>query len=142
MLNDQQRQQASQLLHATDHGDAAAVTSLISDDFSFYSMRRAPLSSPTGAPVPTVFDRVGFLAFVKTMPGLTKDGMHFSENLVVCEGDYVAIFGESSATAHSGEPYNNVYCWLFHFKHGKVDQWWEYCDTHLVATVLGSGTIR
>jgi ketosteroid isomerase-like protein len=48
----------------------------------------------------------------------------------------VAVFGESNATALSGKKYANVYSWLFHFAGGKVTHWLEYCDTHLICTVL------
>jgi ketosteroid isomerase-like protein len=136
MTDDQRKQRAKELLHAAEQGDAAAVDAMISDDFTFKSMRRAPIILPTGEPMPTDFDREAFLSFVGDVPTFTKDGLHFTYDLALSDGDYVAVFGESNATALSGKKYANVYSWLFHFADGKVTHWREYCDTHLVCTVL------
>ncbi|OBA78604.1 hypothetical protein A9W99_23330 [Mycobacterium sp. 1164966.3] len=136
MTNAQHKQIAKDLLRAAEHGDAAKVEAMISEDFTFKSMRRATINLPTGEPMPTDFDREAFLSFVGNIPGFTKDGFHFSYELAVSEGDYVVLFGESDATALSGTKYANVYSWLFRFADGKVTHWREYCDTHLIATAL------
>jgi ketosteroid isomerase-like protein len=46
------------------------------------------------------------------------------------------LFGESNATAPSGEKYANAYSWLFRFADDKVADLREYFDTNLARTVL------
>lgn len=102
---------------------------MISDEFTSESMRRTPIEDPTGQPLPTVWGREAFLGFVRNIKSLTKDGMHFSYELAVSEGPYVALFGESNATTLSSKKYANVYCWLFRFADDKIALFREYNDT-------------
>jgi ketosteroid isomerase-like protein len=136
VTGEQQEQRAKQLLRAADSGDAATVEAMISDDFTLELMQRVPIQLPTGEPLPTVFDKEGYLDFVRNVASTTKDGMHLTYELAVSDGPYVALFGESNATALSGKKYANVYCWLFRFADDKITLVREYCDTHLVRTVL------
>jgi ketosteroid isomerase-like protein len=38
----------------------------------------------------------------------------------------------------SGERYDNHYCFIFHFRDGKIAEVVEYCDTDLEERVLGN----
>ena len=136
MTEEQQKQKAKELLQAADRGDVAAVEAMISNDFTLEFMHRVPINLPTGEPLPTVYDKEAYLGFVRNVQSATKDGMHLTYELAVSEGPYVALFGESNATALSGKKYANAYCWLFRFADDKIALLREYCDTHLVRTVL------
>ena len=46
---------------------------------------------------------------------ITRDGMHFTIELYVLDGDWMAVFGHSNATSLKGKPYNNNYCWRMRF---------------------------
>jgi uncharacterized protein len=140
MTGERQKQRAKELFQATELGDVEAVDAMISDDFTYEFMNRAPMSLPTGEPFPGTYDKEAYLGFVRNIGSLTKDGMHLTYELAVSEGPHVALFGESNATALSGKKYANVYCWLFRFADDKITLVREYCDTHLVRTVLFEGT--
>lgn len=136
MTSEQRKQKAEELLRASDRGDVAAVEAMITDDFRLEEMFRVPLMLPTGDPLATVYDKAAYLDFVRSVPSFTADGMHFTFELVISEGPDVVIFGESNATAVSGIKYANAYSWLFRFSGDKIALLREYCDTHLVRTVL------
>jgi ketosteroid isomerase-like protein len=136
MTGELQKQRAKELMQAADRGDAAAVDAMISDDFTLEMMLRVPITLPTGEPFQTVYDRKAYLGFVRSIPSFTKDGMHVTYELAMSEGPYVVLFGESHATALSGKKYANAYTWLFRFADDKIALLREYCDTHLVRTVL------
>ena len=36
-----------------------------------------------------------------------------------------------------GVPYNNTYCWVYHFVGGKISALTEYLDTELVTRAFG-----
>ena len=136
MTGEQQKQRAKELFQATDRADVEAVDAMISDDFTYEVMNRVPISLPTGEPFPSVYDKEAYLGFVRNIGNFTKDGMHLTYERAVSDGPYVALFGESHATVLSGKKYANVYCWLFRFADDKISLVREYCDTHLVRTVL------
>ena len=136
MTGEQQKQRAKELLQAAERGDVAAVEAMISDDFTLEEMLRVPIMLLTGEPLATVYEKEAYLDFVRSIPSFTRDGMHFTYELAMSEGPYVVLFGESNATALSGKKYANAYSWLFRFADDKIALLREYCDTHLVRTVL------
>lgn len=54
----------------------------------------------------------------------------------VAEGDTVVVEGKGHNRTRSGKDYANTYCWLFHFRHGKVVRLVEYADTALIESAL------
>jgi ketosteroid isomerase-like protein len=136
MTGEQLKQRAKEFMQAADRGDTAAVEAMISDDFRLELMFCMPIKLPTGEALQTVYDREAYLAFVESIPSFTKDGMNVTYELALSEGPYVVLFGESNATAPSGEKYANAYSWLFRFADDKVADLREYFDTNLARTVL------
>ncbi len=55
----------------------------------------------------------------------------------IAEGDYVVVECRGRVTTRSGLPYNNTYCWVCRIAEGKLQELTEYCDTELIAAVLG-----
>ena len=57
---------------------------------------------------------------------------------IIAEGDQVVLQWEGTATAKSGKPYNNSYCWVMRVADGKVREGTAYIDTALVADLWQS----
>ena len=57
---------------------------------------------------------------------------------IIAEGDNVVLQWEGTATAKSGKPYNNSYCWVMRVADGKVREGTAYIDTALVADLWQS----
>lgn len=137
MTPDEKKEAALSLLRAADATDVAAAEALISEDFQFQFMERADSWSVDGLEVPSRLNRDMFLKYgITAAQNITRDGMHFTIDLVLCDGDYVCIFGESHAESNQGRAYNNTYCWRFRFSGDRICEFLEYCDTHHAHMVL------
>lgn len=55
---------------------------------------------------------------------------------LVAEGDTVVVEGQGRNRTKSGRDYANTYCWLFHFRDGKVVKLVEYTDAALIESAL------
>jgi uncharacterized protein len=60
---------------------------------------------------------------------------------VIADRDHVVVEARGRVTTTSGAPYNNTYCLVFEVRDGKLRAVTEYCDTELVAAVLGPRTV-
>jgi len=56
---------------------------------------------------------------------------------VIAEGDQVVAEVRGDVLLKTGARYDNEYCFVFHFRDGKIAEIVEYCDTHLEERVLG-----
>ncbi len=54
----------------------------------------------------------------------------------VAEDDYVVVEARGQNVTKSGRQYQNTYCWVFRFLHGKVIELIEYADTALMESAL------
>jgi len=57
---------------------------------------------------------------------------------LVAEGEMVVAEVRGDVMLKSGERYDNHYCFIFHFRDGKIAEVVEYCDTDLEERVLGN----
>ncbi|MGE0824179.1 MAG: nuclear transport factor 2 family protein [Candidatus Binatia bacterium] len=57
---------------------------------------------------------------------------------IIAEGDQIVLQWEGSATAKSGMPYNNSYCWVMRLANGKITEGTAYIDTELVSELWKS----
>jgi uncharacterized protein len=55
----------------------------------------------------------------------------------IADGDYVAVEARGSSTTKKGNPYNNIYCFVFRLADGKLREVTEYMDTELATAALG-----
>ncbi len=134
---DQMKDHAVRLLHASAGGDVEAVRPLIGDDFTFRFMQKAESWSADGKETSATLDKDNYLAYgVPVSKQITRDGMHFTVELILVDGDWLAIFGHSNATSLKGKAYNNNYCWRMKFSGDLVSEFREYCDTHHAYEVL------
>ncbi|MFV8816801.1 nuclear transport factor 2 family protein [Haliea sp. E17] len=137
MTIEQRKQNAVKMLHASARGDADAVRELINDDFQFRFMQQADSWSADGEEMSAALDKENYLAYgVPVAKQITRDGMHFTEELILADGDYIVVFGHSNAVSLKGQPYNNNYCWRMRFSGDRISELYEYCDTHLAHEVL------
>lgn len=66
-------------------------------------------------------------------------GLQFTLNSMIAEGDKVAVEAQSEGAHISGKTYNNEYHFLFEFRDGKLLRLKEYMDTEPVTDVLCGG---
>jgi ketosteroid isomerase-like protein len=69
--------------------------------------------------------------------GSRLDGhVQFTFERFIAEGDHVVMQARGTATAKSGEPYNNTYCIVCRIEDGKVTEMTDYIDTELITKAL------
>ncbi|ORY59416.1 hypothetical protein BCR35DRAFT_254694, partial [Leucosporidium creatinivorum] len=68
---------------------------------------------------------------------LDSNGLKMAVESVDVIGQRAIVECSGTATQKNGKPYNNFYCWIFHFSEetGKVVKIYEYLNTHLVYEV-------
>ena len=74
------------------------------------------------------------------------EGLKFTAQSMIAEGDKVAVEATSEGKHVSGQTYSNEYHFLFEFREGKLLKLKEYMDTERVTEVLcggqsGSGSV-
>lgn len=55
----------------------------------------------------------------------------------IAEDDFVVVEAHGQNTTRSGQPYNNVYCFVIRVADGKIRELTEYMDTEMVRAVFG-----
>jgi ketosteroid isomerase-like protein len=124
---------------AMDRGDHDFIDNLLAPDFTFENMESEPIRNPlTGEEFGPKLTRAEYLHHgVPGIRNITKDGMHFEFEFILCDGAFVALFGSSDGDGLNGKKYANRYCWLFRFTDDdKVDMKREYRDTYASRKIL------
>jgi len=62
---------------------------------------------------------------------------HTEATRIIDGGDVVVVQARGKNLTHSGVAYDNDYVFVIGFKDGKMHRYEEYCDTELIANVLG-----
>ncbi len=70
---------------------------------------------------------------------LFPDGLEFSIDDMICEGNKVAVEAVSHGVHVSGKQYHNKYHFLFEFREGLIYRLREYMDTEIVTEVICDG---
>ncbi|MGH7985198.1 MAG: nuclear transport factor 2 family protein [Candidatus Binataceae bacterium] len=52
---------------------------------------------------------------------------------IIAEGDKVALQWDGRSVGRNGTLYNQTYCWVMRFEHGKVREGIAYLDTELIS---------
>ncbi len=136
MTGDEKKQRAIEFLGLCETGQVDRIAPMITDDYHFESMKRANPPGQEGKPLQNLVDRRAFLDFVPGVISRTQAGLNLTVDLAMADGDDVALFGNSNAVTLKGKTYSNTYCWFFRFTGDKISLFREYCDFHLVHTVL------
>ncbi len=132
----ERKQRATEFLTLCSLGQTDKVTGWIADDYYFESMKRANGPGQESEPLVNIVGREDFLAYAPSVVGRTKTGLNLVVETAMADGDDVALFGTSNAVTQKDLVYSNAYCWFFHFRGDKIAFFREYCDFHLVHTVL------
>ncbi len=64
------------------------------------------------------------------------DGYRSEASLVLADGDRVVVQARGRATTKRGDPYHQIYCYIFRVRDGRLTEVVEHCDTALVERVL------
>lgn len=56
---------------------------------------------------------------------------------IIDGGDVIVVQALGKNLTHGGIPYDNDYCFVITLRDGKIVTYEEYCDTELVANVMG-----
>jgi uncharacterized protein len=76
--------------------------------------------------------------FLAPVRGMFKPGdPKVKVTALMSDGDMVVAESTSRGELPDGRVYDNIYCWVFRLKNGKVERLHEYMDSHYVATLFG-----
>jgi ketosteroid isomerase-like protein len=67
---------------------------------------------------------------------LERGAIAMTVERMICEGDYLVEQATGEAKTLGGEPYDNTYCRIWHFRDGKIDSLLEFMDTELARRCL------
>ncbi|TXS95432.1 nuclear transport factor 2 family protein [Parahaliea maris] len=121
----------TQFFDALNNGDVDAVVAAYSPDGCVQTMGSTLISGEAEYDqLPRAINNI-FTVF--------PDGLRFTINGMVAEGDKVAVEAVSQGEHVSGQSYENDYHFLFEFRDGKLLRLKEYMDTEHVTDVLCGG---
>ncbi len=116
---------------ALNHGDVDRIVAAYADDGQLETMGNTLISG--------VATRDEIAAAAGGIYDVFPNGLRFTINDMVAEGDKVAVEAESEGEHVSGQTYANQYHFLFELRDGKLVSLKEYMDTELVTDVLCGG---
>jgi ketosteroid isomerase-like protein len=108
-------------VEALSDGDADRVCEMYHADLAYYVVGKWPLGGHFGRDYMEANCRDVFKVF--------PEGLKFTTERVVAEGDWVCLEMRSSGKHVSGRDYANHYTYWFEIKDGKVTQLKEWLDT-------------
>lgn len=112
-------------------GNVAAVVAAYAEDGCVETMGNTLISGESG------YDQIP--SAIGGIFDVFPDGIEFTVNGMVAEGDKVAVEAVSRGEHISGQTYENDYHFLFSFRDGKVVRLREYMDTERVTDVICAG---
>lgn len=121
----------SQFFEALNRGDVDFIVDTYATDGSVQTMGNTLISG--------VFNREQIAAAAGGIFDVFPDGLKFTAQGMIAEGDKVAVEARSEGQHISGQTYCNEYHFLFEFRDGKLLKLKEYMDTERVTDVLCGG---
>lgn len=122
------KQLARDMIDALTRNDAEWVKANYSDDFRIWVTGSLPFSGEN--------DKEGALAGMPAVLDLFPDGLVFTIDRMVAEGDTVAIEARSSGKTFRGDQYAQEYHFVMRARDGQIYEWKEYMDTEHARKVL------
>jgi hypothetical protein len=116
---------------ALNAGDARAIVDAYAADGSMWTSGNTLISG--------CFDRAQIQAASSGIFDAFPQGLEFSLQGMIAEGEKVAVEAESRGLHASGRTYSNQYHFLFEFRDGLLVKLKEYMDTERVTDVLCGG---
>ncbi|MDG5746703.1 nuclear transport factor 2 family protein [Qipengyuania sp. XHP0207] len=114
-------------------GDPTHFTALFAEDIEWRVMGSSAWSKHLKGLEAVNRDLVGPLFARIDGPYLT------TAELILADGDRVAVIAKGDAATVDGGRYDNDYCFVFRMKDGKIVEVREYMDTILADRALGTG---
>ncbi|MEO5839861.1 MAG: nuclear transport factor 2 family protein [Acidimicrobiales bacterium] len=110
---------------AMERQDAAAQGALMTDDVQWWVPQSAVEASGLARPLS------GKKAVVELLGGVDAffSEMRWTIDLVVAEGDHVAVHAHMQGRTASGKDYLNHYHFLYRLDGGRIAEVWEHVDT-------------
>lgn len=121
----------TQLFDALNTGNVDAAVAIYAPEGCVQTMGSTLISGESG------FDQIP--RAINNIFSVFPDGLRFTINGMVAEGDKVAVEAVSQGEHISGQSYENDYHFLFEFRDGKLLRLKEYMDTEHVTDVLCGG---
>lgn len=109
-----------------NQGNPSSLLELLADDVTYTLIGTTALSRTMHGR-----DAVVQRLFTPLVASLATPLTFDIQNLIA-DGDHVVMQGLGHATARSGAPYNNTYCFVFRFRGDHIAAVTEYLDTALV----------
>ncbi|MFJ7078934.1 nuclear transport factor 2 family protein [Streptomyces sp. NPDC098781] len=119
-----------QYIEAVGRGDDSAATALMADDFTHQLMGTSAFSGTRG--------REGVAELVRMLGTITVSGVAFTITCMTEEDGVVCVEASGRSELVAGGSYNNVYCFVFTLRDGKVAAMREYFDTKYIDEVLAA----
>ena len=120
-----------QFFDAMNQGDVDFIVKTYAEDGCLQTMGGTLISG--------TFTRDQIAASAGGIFEVFPQGLQFTLNSMIAEGDKVAVEAQSEGAHISGKTYNNEYHFLFEFRDGKLLRLKEYMDTEPVTDVLCGG---
>lgn len=112
-------------------GDGSVLLEALADDVQWTIIGTTSLSQTFNGKQ-AVIDKL-LVPFSNALEG----HIHITPDNIIGEGDYIVVQGRGEAITKIGIPYNNTYCWVYRFAHGKIVALTEYLDTELLRRAFG-----
>jgi ketosteroid isomerase-like protein len=121
----------TQFFDALNRGDVDFIVNTYAADGCVQTMGNTLISG--------IFSRDQIAATAGGIFDVFPQGLKFTANSMIGEGDKVAVEATSEGQHISGQIYTNEYHFLFEFQDGKLLRLKEYMDTERVTDVLCGG---
>jgi uncharacterized protein len=118
---------------AVSAGDAEPLLAALADDVEWTIIGSTRLSG-TLRGKQDVLD-----GLLRPLAARLAGPIRFTFDRFIADGDDVVMLATAEATAVTGLPYNNTYCIVATFEHGKIRRMTDYVDTELITKALFTG---
>lgn len=125
---DANKQLARDMLDALTRCDVDWVRDHYADDFRIWVGGSLPFSGEN--------DKAGAVEAMPQVLQLFPEGLTFTAQAMVAEGDRVAIEATSSGKTFRGDTYSQQYTFWMRARDGKIVEWKEYMDTEHARKVI------
>lgn len=119
-----------QYLEAVGRGDDIATTALMADGFTHQLMGSSAFSGRRGSK--------GVAELVRMLGTITVSGVEFTITSMTEQDGVVCVEASGRSELVAGGSYNNVYCFVFTLRDGKVAAMREYFDTKYIDEILAA----
>src|SRR5688572_9465318 len=130
MQDDPSKALLEHALGQLSHGRFAPFSDLLADDVTWTITGTTPWSrTDTGKPA--------VLTMLAALAARIDGSYRMTPHRFIADGALVVVEGQGNNQLKTGQRYDNTYCWVCRFDHGRLRDLVEYMDTALALRVLG-----